>query len=146
KVVSDFGNGAHVLMHLIEDGGGVFKRSSRWALDHDDDVALVLVGHKRGGDGAVDEVGCTQTGKKQDHRSEPVVEDTPQSDTVSVGYRGDGLVDLPERPILPPVNLAEQNRGQSGREGERVEGRNRDGEGDGQGELAEQNSGGAGEE
>ena len=41
---------------------------------------------------------------------------------------------------------AKQNRGQSGREGQRVEGRDRDGEGDGQRELLVEDAGGAGEE
>jgi len=65
---------------------------------------------------------------------------------VTIGKRGQHAVDALEEPVFFAVLAAEQERRERGRKRKRVEGGDRNREGDGQRELAEQNAGCTGKE
>src|SRR6266404_618580 len=142
----DFRNSFGDSGHLLADPSGVVKRSSGGRLHGDDEISLIFSGDKALGHFPKDEVGETESGGKQDESDDLETQHRAQDTNVAIVNCGENAVDALEEPILFPVLAAEQERGERGCKGKRVEGGDSDGEGDGQRKLAEQDAGRSGEE
>ena len=140
---------------------GVGQRRARRGLHDDDQVALVLLGNEAGGNVQVDPGGAAQPGEEDGQQQVAQPQRSVDGACVGAGEpadRGVGPVDeggegarnlgtAQEVELIGTVRLATQEQGSQGwRKRQRIEGRNGDGEGDGQRKLAIENAGGAREE
>src|ERR1019366_3473130 len=125
KILADGG-------HLRGDVSRVFEGRSGGSLDGDDEVSLIFGGDEALGHLPEDKVSETESGGKQDESDDFETQESAEGAHVAVGNRGQHAVDALEEPILFAVLAAQQERGERGGKSKRVEGRDRNREGDGQ--------------
>ena len=131
-------------LNLLADALGVLERRARRRLHRDDEIALVFIGHETLGHALENQIAKPQSAEEHQRCDELETQDQAQGPPVSLGDAVNGSVHSLEEPVLFAVLAAQQDGGQRGRKGQRVEGGNRNRERDGQRELAKQNAGGAG--
>ena len=146
KMPLHFRNVLKNVLDLLADAPGVFQRGPGRRLHRDDEISLVFVGHEALGHALENQVGKAQSCEEQHRRDQPEAQEEAQGPPVPFGDAVDDFVHLPEEPVLFAMLAAQQDGRQRRREGQRVEGGNRNRECDGQRELAKQNAGRAGKE
>ena len=136
--------------HLFDLRADIFRVVHRRALrrlDDHNDVALIVLGNKSTRNFLVDPVSNTEKREEHEHCGETPADDAPDGFAVGVGAGCDDAIEGSKDTALRafPV-MTEQNCGKRGGKSERVESRNGYGKRDGQRELAEKDSSGAGEQ
>src|SRR5208283_344568 len=137
------GKSAQDFRKILGDGGDlcadvarVFERSSGGCLDSDDEVSLIFVGDEALRYLPEYEISKTESSGEEDQRHDFKTQERAERANVAVINRGQDAVDDLKEPIPCAVLTSQQEGGERGRKSERVEGGDRDGEGDGQRELA----------
>ncbi len=96
--------------NLLSDRLGIFQRSSRWRLDHDDEVALIFVRHEPRRHACEHKISEPQAGEKQHRHRQFVFQHVMQQATVPTGEGNDAVVKLLQPPpFLPVANRAEES-------------------------------------
>ena len=133
-------------LRLLGDVGRVPERRAGRGLDDADEVALVLVGHEGRGHRLEEPPGAEQAQGEETEHERPQDERALQGAHVAVRAAVDHAVHAREEPAVGVGLLGQQQRGEGGGEGHRVEDGEDHGEGDGQRELLVEPAGGAREE
>ena len=113
-----FGDSCNLLANLA----GVLERRARGSLHNHDQIALVFIRNETFRDALKYEVREPEAGGEEDEGHRFVAQESAQRMDVSVRDRFDDAVDATEKPVLPAVLAAQQQRGQSGSQCQSVEG------------------------
>src|SRR5580704_3179995 len=131
---------------LRADSGGVFERRTLRSLNGDNQISAVFRWDETLRNVLVDPVSKPKPAEKHENRDVFEAQHKSQKILVSTAKGGHAFVEGRKNADFHDMLVAQENRRKRGREGERIERGNGNGKRDGERKLAEQDSGGTGEE
>src|SRR5579864_610434 len=117
-----FGHARKQVGNLLSDCCGISQRGSRWRLDHNDEVSLVLVRYETGRNPCEYEVSQAEAGKEESRHRQLVAQKVMQQSLVPARNERDAIVKLSQPPPLLSVGARKKDCRQCRGQSERVEG------------------------